>query len=199
MAVPEAICQSGVRWKFGILTVYLQCSAVLDPRVWHHGILHLAAELASMHFATGVKEQRGQGPIFRCHLQFSNKNEPPGHTLSVGKSQTSWKEKELDFTSWWVSIWNLSSIHHDTDGAGKEPKAKQVKLWLWPEKRGALATVAPNSTDNGRKYKSKMTARERACERLLLFPEQVNSVWRWCLCRLSTFMVFLDLPGMISS
>ena len=70
MAVPEAICQSGVRWKFGILTVYLQCSAVLDPRVWHHGILHLAAEFASMHFATGVKEQRGQGPVILCHLQF---------------------------------------------------------------------------------------------------------------------------------
>ena len=61
--------------------------------------------------------------------------------------------EKLDFTSWWVSIWNLSSIHQDTEGAGKEPKAKQVKLWLWPEKRGTLATVAPNSTDNGRTEK----------------------------------------------
>ena len=93
-----------------------------------------------------------------------------------------------------MSIWNLSSIHQDTEGAGKEPKAKQVKLWLWPEKRGTLATVAPNSTDNGRtenptlvfeesqnlgenlQYRSRMTALERACDLLLLFPEQVNSV-----------------------
>ena len=129
---------------------------------------------------------------------FHTKMSLSGHTVFVRPKYLE-KKKNWTFTSWWVSIWNLSSIHHDTDGAGKEPKAKQVKLWLWPEKRGALATVAPNSTDNGRKYKSKMTARERACERLLLFPEQVNSVWRWCLCRLSTFMVFLDLPGMISS
>ena len=48
-------------------------------------------------------------------------------------------------------------------------------------------------------YKSKMTDLDKACDRLLLFPEQENSVCRCSRWRLSTFIVFRDLPGMISS
>ena len=216
MAVPEAICQSGVRWKFGILTVYLQCSAVLDPRVWHHGILHLAAEFASMHFATGVKEQRGQGPVILCHLQFHTtltfiftfswpwfkyKNSLSYYFLGEGFLNP----EKLDFTSWWVSIWNLSSIHQDTEGAGKEPKAKQVKLWLWPEKRGTLATVAPNSTDNGRTEKVQHLE-SNIIQNLATNPYNINLGWQlwkelvtYCYCSLNKWIqcdddVFVNFP-----
>ena len=44
-----------------------------------------------------------------------------------------------------------------------------------------------------------MTDLDKAWERLLLLPEHVNSVWRCCLWRLSTFIVFRDFPGIISS
>ena len=113
--------------------------------------------------------------------------------------------EKLDFTSWWVSIWNLSSIHQDTEGAGKEPKAKQVKLWLWPEKRGTLATVAPNSTDNGRTEKVQHLE-SNIIQNLATNPYNINLGWQlwkelvtYCYCSLNKWIqcdddVFVNFP-----